>query len=550
MTIAIASGKGGVGKTTTATNLALYAARKQQKVALIDLDPLSDIAEVLSLARSQLDSLPSTVSVERPYSDFSIGVFDNLDLLFPASKLGKAAVEELYTALKVSYLEQIQADYDVVIMDLPAGADESENLQYLTLADKVVIVTNPQPSSHIAAVTYLRHAHEYTNGNKFFLWHNRYRAFNASQFNSTDIIGNYNRNMPEEEHVDARSFQLTHCAYIPEDPSLDLLQGEPAVILQLIRNLQSNIEAVYDLLLQNIPLKLQISPYLTQLLHSFIRSLPSDFSAETALLEFGTSLHSMAQEQFSPGSGVQDIPENSQLFTPEQKDSLREYLSACQANRTRRQIIKTLTLLQSKEAVEENRMSSFSQQQASAQDPGHALDREISALLMFLEEEVQNYRALKNMSALLLFYFSLYKLFQSDKIITTLTRFVPRTKDPQGRIVRDRHAQLSSIINHSDSYRQKYLSLIKRLFPLVLRQIQVVSSTFELQHLLLKAPDATHKTGLARDIYARLTSNFVHEAVNSGLGVLVSFQHRPASAAFQSAAHSLLDTESASDSTD
>ena len=85
---------------------------------------------------------------------------------------------------------------------------------------------------------------------------------------------------------------------------------------------------------------------------------------------------------------------------------------------------------------------------------------------------------------------------------------------------------------------------------MVLRQIQVVSSTFELQHLLLKTPDANNKTGLARDIYARLTSNFVHEAVNSGLGVLVSFQHRPASAAFQRAAHSLLEPEPTTSSTD
>ncbi|MFO7849534.1 MAG: ParA family protein, partial [Spirochaetia bacterium] len=43
-TIAVASGKGGVGKTTTVTNLGIYAARKGMRVAIIDADPLSDIA--------------------------------------------------------------------------------------------------------------------------------------------------------------------------------------------------------------------------------------------------------------------------------------------------------------------------------------------------------------------------------------------------------------------------------------------------------------------------------------------------------------------------
>ncbi|MFW5712603.1 MAG: ParA family protein [Spirochaetia bacterium] len=538
LTIAIASGKGGVGKTTTATNLALFAARKQQKVALIDLDPLSDIAEILSIPYKKLDALPKKISAERPYTDFSIKVFSNLDLLFPASKLGQTAVKDLYTTLEQTYLEQLRHEYDLIVMDLPAGADEIENLQYLRLADKIVIVTNPQPAAHIAAVTYLRFAHEYSNGNKYYLWHNRYKTFNVSHFNPTDVIGNYNRNMPEEEHIDPANFQLSHCAYIPEDPSLDLLRGEPAVTLQLVRNLQSTVEAVYDMLLQSIPLKLKVSTYMTQLLHSFIRSLPADFDAESALDDFGTNLHSILKQQFS--NTDEEITESSQLFTSEQRESLRNYLSACQSNRTRRQIIKTVALLETKELAEEDKGSTFSGADTQAKDPGHSLDREISALLMFLEEEIRHFPALKNMSALLLFYFSMYKLFQSDKIVDTLTRFVPKKRDRQGQLVRDRYAQLSSIINHTDTYRQKYLTLIKRLFPLVIRQIQVVASTFELQNLLLHTDDSNGSTALARDVYARLTSNFVHEAVNSGLGVLVSFQHRPASAAFQRAARSIL----------
>jgi hypothetical protein len=48
-TIAVSSGKGGVGKTTTAVNLAVYYAKKKYRIGLIDLDPLSDIATLLDL---------------------------------------------------------------------------------------------------------------------------------------------------------------------------------------------------------------------------------------------------------------------------------------------------------------------------------------------------------------------------------------------------------------------------------------------------------------------------------------------------------------------
>src|SRR5208337_763943 len=51
--IAIGSGKGGVGKTITACNLAIFYARKGLRVGLVDLDPLSDVASLLDIYESE-----------------------------------------------------------------------------------------------------------------------------------------------------------------------------------------------------------------------------------------------------------------------------------------------------------------------------------------------------------------------------------------------------------------------------------------------------------------------------------------------------------------
>jgi hypothetical protein len=227
-------------------------------------------------------------------------------------------------------------------------------------------------------------------------------------------------------------------------------------------------------------------------------------------------------------------------FTPEERKMLTEFFRRCSTHRIRTQLIKTLTLIDKKEALEESRYELFGSN-IRAGDPGHALDREITALLMFLAEEISSQPGLKNMSGLLMFYFSLYKLFQSDKIVDTLNSFVPRRRENGGNLRRDRHSQITSLVNHSEEYRKKYLGLIKRLIPLVTRQLQVMSETFELQDLLFHGPVAEKSNKeLSPEIYARLTSSFVHEAVHSGLGILISFQHRPASAAFSQAASGLL----------
>ncbi len=538
--VAVASGKGGVGKTTTVTNLGIYAARKGRRVAIIDVDPLSDIAELLDLPKEVMRNLPGEIDPDKGIGPYTIPVFERLDLLFPLAKIGSGETEPLLLMLQEHMDSELKKKYDIILLDLPAGADEKENVAFLPIAERILIVTTPDPASHVAAGTYLSTIKGRADGIPIRLWHNRYHGVETASFRPGDVIGNYNRNMPEEERLDPADFDLQHLAFVPDDASLDLLKGGVAAELQLMRNLASSLDALHDALLSAIPLELQLSDHFRMLLRFFLRNRSERDESDTLLRDFGDYLRTIlgiASDEKVGGADDENVETATPLFTPEQEAELKKYFIRCNDNRTRMQLLKTHKLVRRKLEVIEQSSSPFSSAPHTATDPGNAVDRELSALLMFLEEEVRQTRGIKNHAGLILFYFSLYKLLQSDSVRSTIDEFVPHRKE-NGHPVRDRHSQIMRLVQHSEDYRKHYLSLIKRLFPLVLRQIQVMSSTFELKGLIYRADGAP-----AKETYAKLTSNFIHEVINSGLGVIVSFSHRPASRAFEKAAESLLSSE-------
>ncbi len=537
--VAVASGKGGVGKTTTVTNLGIYAARKGSRVAIVDVDPLSDIAELLDLPKQKLNELPSKIEANAKIDSYRIEVFENLHLLFPLSKVAGEEKSRLLELLHSSMEKGLKESYDLILLDLPAGADEEENIAFLPFAERILLVTNPDPAAHVAAGTYLSTIREKLDEKSILLWHNRYNGVQTAAFRPGDVIGNYNRNMPQENRLDPADFDLQHFAFIPSDTSLDLLQGGVAAELQLLRNMSSCLDALHESLLSSIPLDIELSNHFRMLLRFFLRNRGQREESEALLGEFGRYLQTIlgiaSDEHVDTGTG-EEVEEATPLFTPEQERALKSYFIACNDNRSRMQLLKAQKLLRKKLELLEQSSSLFSSPQQRGQDPGSAVDRELSALLMFLEEEVRSHEEVRNHSGLILFYFSLYKLLQSDSVRDTIDEFVPM-RDEAGRRVRDRHSQIMRLVQHSEDYRSHYLSLIKRLLPLVLRQVQVVSSTFELKGLIFRNGNSP-----AKEAYAKLTSNFIHEVINSGLGIIVSFTHRPASQAFEKAAKRLLES--------
>ncbi len=467
-------------------------------------------------------------------------MFEGLDLLFPRSKKGGNESGELLDFLEKHMQNSLKENYDLILLDMPAGSDERENIDFLTLAEKIVLVTNPDPAAHVAAGNYLSAAADRLKDLTIYLWHNRYRGVETASFRPNDVIGNYNRNMPEEEHLSAKDFSIRHAAFIPDDSSLDLLRGGVAVRLQLLRNLAVSLDALHEEILASIPLEIDLSPHFRMLLRLFLRNRGKGEESEAQLKDFGSYLKNImgiASQEREIHAEEGAFTESTPLTTPEQEQALKNYFIRCNGNRSRTQLIKARRLVARKLELEERSASLFATDSGESQDPGSAVDRELSALLMFLEEEVERIPAIKNQSGLILFYFSLYKLLQSDSVKGTLDAFVPKRKE-NGRQVRDRHRQIMRLVQKTQNYRKEYLSLIRKLLPLIMRQIEVMSRTFELKKLIFRKEGRP-----AKDVYAKLTSNFLHEAINSGLGVVVSFGHRPASRAFEEAAENLIVAE-------
>lgn len=153
--IAITSGKGGVGKTSTSVNLAIALGARGKRVALLDADLGLANVEVL-LGLNSLHNLQHVIDGEMGMLDILARGPGGIEVAPGTSGLAKVA--DLAPSARQRVLEglrDLQDEKDFVIIDTMAGIGQNA-VAFNAAADEVILVTTPEPTAIVDAYAMLK----------------------------------------------------------------------------------------------------------------------------------------------------------------------------------------------------------------------------------------------------------------------------------------------------------------------------------------------------------------------------------------------------------
>ena len=143
--ISVSSGKGGVGKTNIAINLALAYAKMGKKVIVLDADlGLANVNVVLGVIPRY--NLYHLIRQQKKMRDIILDTPYGIQIVAGASGFSKIA--NLSEEERKIFIEELQelSSADIIIIDTSAGVSNNV-LTFVAASDDVIIVTTPEPTA-------------------------------------------------------------------------------------------------------------------------------------------------------------------------------------------------------------------------------------------------------------------------------------------------------------------------------------------------------------------------------------------------------------------
>lgn len=233
-TIAVTSGKGGVGKTNVAANLAIALRKLGKKVMLMDADlGLSNIDVLLNLTPSH--GIQDLLTGRMALPDILIEGPHGIQILpAGAGMRDLTALNEFQRFKILSSFDAYENDIEILLIDTAAGI--SENVSFFCSAvQEILIVTSPEPTSISDASALIRVLHERYQEKKFLLLVNSVKR-------AGEGLEVFKRLSLEAQQV--FDISLDYLGYLPFDEAVPVAVREQKAFLDIYPNREISLKII------------------------------------------------------------------------------------------------------------------------------------------------------------------------------------------------------------------------------------------------------------------------------------------------------------------
>ncbi|MEK3765007.1 MinD/ParA family protein [Solibacillus sp. FSL K6-4121] len=170
--IAVVSGKGGVGKSNFTTNFATLLAKTGKKVIILDMDIGMGNVHIL-VGNSVKYSLKDYLDGQMTLEDVMFKTEEGVSYISGGS--GMSSLMDWSPAIfnrLITAFEALQKEYDFVFFDMGAGVVDW-SLDLLTSIEEIIVISTAEPTSIMDAYSMMKFIHLKDPQKKFYLLCNR-----------------------------------------------------------------------------------------------------------------------------------------------------------------------------------------------------------------------------------------------------------------------------------------------------------------------------------------------------------------------------------------